>query len=309
MSGYFSRIAKQSGIRFSKAGDRHAGAMKDRGERRPMPIDREETVMVSPPALVGPDRPERKSSSPDMASPRESSRRPVSVESTDAFRTEASRRPSAAAESLPREPVIEEVKLVATESSDSSPVEEDSLPLAGTDRDPIRQGPRRRAQKPISKEKRQTDTANTEVPDKDFFERTSEIIQGREAEPSTVQSILIQEVQEWIAAGRIPTDDIMLDQDVESPIPDETPPKVEHNPGVIRIGDRRRPDMRRDREEELSSSSGEIQEQNFEISIGSISVVIDGDDPVSQPAPAVAAPPSSPSGTPRRTSRLSRNYL
>jgi hypothetical protein len=56
-------------------------------------------------------------------------------------------------------------------------------------------------------------------------------------------------------------------------------------------------------------STTDFSEQNFELSIGSISVVVEGDErpPALTPAQVAAQPAAR--ETPRRTSRLSRHYL
>jgi hypothetical protein len=307
MSGYLSRIAKQSGIRFSNGGNSPGDLIKNPGEPRLMPIDREETVMIAPQEPVMPDRPKATAKVRDVGA---SGKLPRPQRSENEVPGPGSiTKPSHRGEGLPSEPVIEEVKLVAPESPDSSPASKDSLALAEQEDEAIRREPGRGAQRPINIEKRQTDTATSEVPDKRFFEMTSSIIEGRDAEPSEVQTIVINEVQEWIAAGRIPTDDIMPDLDVESSKPYTMPPIAERKRGVIRIDDRVSPEVNTDHEEERRSSPSEVHEQNFEISIGSISVVIDGEDSAPQPATAVAAPPSVSRATPPGRSRLSRNYL
>jgi hypothetical protein len=310
MSGYFSRIAKQGGARFATGERRRGVSMRSQVEDT-FPLEREETVMISPDErasesrLRSPDNAESRTKGGDKPRAEQGERSTKSVES----RSQRSRRPSNTA---PVQPIVEEVKLVDAERPRSAArVESPAASFSGGNDDTSQLEPVNKTQKPNTKEKRQTDTANSEIPEKEFFERTSEIIQGREAEPSVVQTILIQEVQEWIAAGRIPTDEIMTDADADRQLEqsDETQSIIERKPGVVRIGDSKRPDVASDAGQELSPSTMELNEQNFEISIGSISVVIDGEEPVSQPAPTAAATPRAPSSASPRTSRLSRHYL
>lgn len=316
MSGYFSRIAKQSGVRFLNRGETRRGSMGDRAGRV-MPLEREETVMVSAaetPIISTDERPVVRTTEPKqdvhaVAAPAERARRRSAA--TPEPVNETSPRESESQHSAPA--VEEEVRLVDPDRPGSSGVRSESPAIAVSENTRVTIPPESgtSTQNPRRDEKRQTDTANSETPARDFFERTTEIIQGREAEPSTVQTILIQEVQEWIAAGRIPTEDIMPDvDDREQQQPDEPQSIIEPKPGVIRIGDRKPPDTSSDHVQELSASAAEpIKEQNFEISIGSISVVVDGEEPVvARPAPA-ATQPSAPSPASPRTSRLNRHYL
>ncbi len=289
--------------------------MKSRAERI-MPLDRDETVMISPTEArlsTTDERPAKRKARPaqnarDVTSAGAHQPPPTPARVKDA--EETSRR---GIDSRLTEPAVEEVRLVdpARPESDSVRVEPTTA-FSENKGDTVSPEAGNKTHRPVNTEKRQTDTASSETPDKDFFERTSEILQGREAEPSAVQTILIQEVQEWIAAGRIPTDDIMthVDADREPQQPEEPHLIIERKPGVVRIGDRKPPDISSDNVQESTASSAErINEQNFEISIGSISVVVEGDEPVPQPAPAATQQRGPTRSASPRTSRLSRHYL
>jgi hypothetical protein len=84
-----------------------------------------------------------------------------------------------------------------------------------------------------------------------FFEKTSEIIKGRQADPDEVRNIVLHEVQEWVAA-----------------VPDETAAEPETmSSDDIRFLTGVSPTSR--------DATGE---EYFELSIGSISVIIEGDE-------------------------------
>lgn len=311
MNGYFSRIAKQGGARFSTGEERRSGSMKRQVED-PMPLDRHETVMISPDNRISESLMRSPDDAESITKRGDASRSGRGERSTKPVESASRRRSPRQVEKAPVEPIVEEVKLVdAKRPRSAAPVQSPAAAFSESDDDTTQHGPVSKTQKSNTKEKRQTDTANSEIPDKEFFERTSEIIQGREAEPSVVQTILIQEVQEWIAAGHNSADEIMTDADADPQLEksDEKQSIVERKPGVVRIGDSKRPDVASDAIQELSPSTTELNEQNFEISIGSISVVIDGEEPVSRPAPTPAAPLSGSSSASPRMSRLSRHYL
>jgi len=88
---------------------------------------------------------------------------------------------------------------------------------------------------------------------------------------------------------------------------EESPAMIEREPGVVRIA----PEVRLEKSvEKTSSPTSSIEEQSFEISIGSISVVVEGDDPAPSNAPTAETARTPARETPRRTSRgLSRHYI
>ena len=156
------------------------------------------------------------------------------------------------------------------------------------------------------------DSGTAETPqekstEKKFFEKTVEIVEGQTARPAEVHTILLREVQEWIAAGQPAPDEVSADvaDSAAEPLTDSSLPS-ERQPGVVRIAEgRAKPTPQLVQE----VSTTDFSEQFFELSIGSISVVVEGDErpPALTPAQVAAQPAGR--ETPRRTSRLSRHYL
>jgi hypothetical protein len=137
--------------------------------------------------------------------------------------------------------------------------------------------------------------------DKHYFSETTEIIAGRHAEPVEVQTILLRELQEWVAAGTMAKPSAgETDRSVESVATGTE--QVE--PGVIRIGERRH-------REYIPREALRIEEHSLNLSIGTISVVIENDERPTQsaPVPRVETGSICERQVTRRHSRLSRNYL
>jgi len=218
--------------------------------------------------------------------------------------------PAEAKRPIPLEPVREEVKLIepkatrgfsyVTVSPSPTPAERKTETL-----------------KPIaideSAKKIPADSGTAETPqekstEKKFFEKTVEIVEGQTARPAEVHTILLREVQEWIAAGQPAPDEVSADvaDSAAEPLTDSSLPS-ERQPGVVRIVEGRRAKAAPQLVQEVSTT--DFSEQNFELSIGSISVVVEGDErpPALTPAQVAAQPAAR--ETPRRTSRLSRHYL
>lgn len=298
MSGYFSRIARQSGARI--AGD--GGPRPAKTESQLAPIDHEETVMVPPRASSGVAA--SKPAQPNTAAMvQHKSGQRMTGQSTSAIDPATENSPAETKHPIPLEPVREEVKLIEPEAShvlvSPSPTPEEKKietlkPIESAKKIPA---PPRTAETPPQK--------STE---KKFFEKTVEIVEGQTAAPAEVHTILLREVQEWIAAGQTAPDEVIagVADFAAEPIPETSLPS-EREPGVVRIMEGRRARAAPELVQEVSMT--DLREQNFELSIGSISVVVEGDE--RQPAPApmqVAAQPAA-RETPRRTSRLSRHYL
>ena len=264
MKGYLSRISSQSGLRFSskgavsprRASEPHAGSP-------PKPLDREETVLVTP--------------EPG------SSRKKLALSSDESLVSTASG--SAPAELV--QSVLVEPSTIIEQHEKLSP-------------DPSRAV----STEPEAPEKQ---------PEKHYFTRTAEIIGGRVAEPVEVQTILLREVQEWAAAGTgsAAAEGTAVDKSVESVAfssetfeTKEVVRIAEPEAGVVRIGEKRLPAS-------VPQEALRIEEQRFDLSIGTISVVIEGDERAPQPTPAARTESGSrcERQATRQFSRLSRNYL
>jgi hypothetical protein len=300
MSGYFSRIARQGGARIG--GDVGPRPGTPAVNTQLAPIDHEETVMVPPRASSS--VPASRLLKPNVDAVHDQTRAQKQPMSAIDPATEIS--PAEAKRSTPLEPVRAEVKLIEPEvTRDSSHVPPS----------PTREEKKIETLKPIESAKkipappRTAETPPEKSTEKKFFEKTVEIVEGQTAEPAEVHTILLREVQEWIAAGQTTPDEVTagVTDFTAEPIPETSLP-IEREPGVVRIVEGRRskaaaPEL----VQEVSMT--DLREQNFELSIGSISVVVEGDERPPTPAPAQVAAQPAARETPRRTSRLSRHYL
>lgn len=204
-----------------------------------------------------------------------------------------------------REPIREEVKLIEPEATrESSHVSPSPTP----DEKKIETLKPIESAKKIPAPPRNAETPPEKSTEKKFFEKTVEIVEGQTAKPAEVHTILLREVQEWIAAGQTAPDEVMagVTDFAAEPMPDTSLP-VEREPGVVRIVEGRRAKVVPELVQEMSMT--DLHEQNFELSIGSISVVVEGDERPPAPAPVQVAAQPVARETPRTTSRLSRHYL
>lgn len=147
----------------------------------------------------------------------------------------------------------------------------------------------------------QSDLPSAHEPEKkEYFARTAAIIEKNKKGPSDIQAILFQEVQEWAAASPVIAG--MVQADVEEPTTFEiaavSQPK---DPGVVTIRE--------------SDQPGRVEhirpmEQNFELSIGTISVIIEESEKPRQPEPpAQQNNKAVVQENGFRFSRLNRSYL
>jgi hypothetical protein len=302
MSGYFSRIARQGGARI--AGDGGPRAATRKTESHLAPIDHEETVVVPPRASS--DVPASRRLKPNAIQDQTRVQK-MAKQSTSAIDPVTESSPAEAKRPAPLEPLREEVKLIepaATRDSSHVPVSPSPTP----------EGKKIETLKPIESAKkipahpRTAETPPEKSTEKKFFEKTVEIVEGQTAEPAEVHTILLREVQEWIAAGQTAPHEVIagVADFAAEPIPDTSLPS-EREPGVVRIVEGRRVKAAPELVQEVSMT--DFREQNFELSIGSISVVVEGDERPPAPAPMQVAAQPAAHETPRRTSRLSRHYL
>ena len=329
MRGYFSNIAKQSGLRFSRqagsthrVGEKATKALSDAAS----PIETEEIVMV-PPSVERPGV-ETKSAAKHSLSERLKPQRvapEIKVEKQVGKVTEP--------EFIPRLPA----DVAASE------IPPKSAPVEPKSNQPNRQKPTGVKKKPVVEPLAQADIATTqpaiertvfvdqpantsdmvvrpsepdkkvpavpETVDKGYFSQTAEIIDGRVAPQEEVHSVLIHEIQEWVAAG--PTPDVQTLKTLVHTPPEavetqEVVRPVDGEPGIIRIAEQRRTEAA---VQESQHRSMEIEEHSLDLSIGTISVVIEGDEkPQAAPAPQRESRPAEHAAD-TRFSRLRRSYL
>lgn len=136
-----------------------------------------------------------------------------------------------------------------------------------------------------------------------FFVKTAEIIERGEPGSAEINSILIEEVRQWVASGPAePEAPAVLHQRPES-LTVRDVPRRETGPGTVVIKERV--------DHESPGEPAAIEEQNFNLSIGTISVIIEEPEKPAEPLRVVQNERSqdTSSGVKREFSRLSRNYL
>jgi hypothetical protein len=281
MNGYFSRIARQSGARIAGVTRSRAGEPTATTESHALPIDHEETVMVPPVDSSDVHASKPVAAEIDAAVPKKTSPEKTFEKTAYAIDAETKR---------PLDPAREERRLIKPEGTrDSS------------------QAIQAPAKKILPDSQTVTTPAKKSTASR-FFEKTAEIVEGETAQPEAVQSIVLREVQEWIAAAQPAPSDVSSDATDSALEPlDASSQARERQPGTVRIVENRR--MQPAPREVREVSTTDFSEQHFELSIGSIHVVVEGEEkpPAPEPAP-IAAPPAA-RETPRRMSQLSRHYL
>jgi len=306
MSGYFSRIARQGGARIAGDAGQRAGTPTSKTESHLSPIDHEETVMVPPRASsdVPASRPAK--ADVDTAVQDETRGQKTAERSTSAIDPATKSSTAEAKRPIPLEPVCDEVRLIEPEATrGSSHVSVSPSPTpAERKTETLKPISIDESAKRILADPRTAETPAKKSTEKRFFEKTAEIVEGETAQPAEVHTILLREVQEWIAAGQPAPDEVSADvaDPAAEPLAD-TSRLSEREPGVVTIVENRRSRPAPPEVKEVSTT--DFSEQNFELSIGSISVVVEDDERPPAPAPAHPATHE----TPRRTSRLSRHYL
>lgn len=320
MTGYFSRIAKQSGLRFSRgAAKEPRSTIAEPAGKDVLPIAVDETIMIAPsepgqPAKAKRDKPRSKIT----AGPQTKVLPAKKVDEAD--------QPDVAADfaepeqNVETKPELVETKLVPnlppeTESSthvrtaSSLPPEEAVVEPAARkqampkdkERSP---DPAPEVAERVLVEARKTEDSGEEkithdVANKDYFIKTAEIIERGDAPAAEIHQILLREVQQWAADS--PTESEISEGVVEQTGPQITKrivsPHLEQTQliGEPNVGERR--------------ETSDLAEQTFELSIGTINVVIE-DEKTKQPEPAPRANIQNNTQQPRREfSRLSRHYL
>lgn len=321
MKGYFSSLAKQSGLRVSgqKTGSRFSPTKAD--SPFPAPLHRDETLMVQPP--IGPTRiekeaaprPAQRADSPKLKrqDPSVGSRPPVvnktmqeivrdkePRDTKDAVKIEM-----ASQEALPlmnnrddNDPVRAAVDIVSRDDGPGPEI------IAVEQQNFVEQDPASTtsAGRPEKSESSQTAIPPAVGPPR-FFAKTVEIIERGEADATEFGDILFQEVRQWVAGGP-------PEQDAPPSLPHPTEtltvrevPRIQPEPGTVVIRD--------SSFQERPVGPAALEEQNFNLSIGTISVIIEDPEKPAEPVRVVQNEQSqnTPTGTKREFSRLSRNYL
>jgi hypothetical protein len=334
MKGYFSQIAKQSGLRLTGQQDLPRPISKSGAPSGLAPLHFEETVMVPSPlpgenampaagtaprdaAAVrkGPARERRtKKEQPGTASMSDSANASRAAGET------AGSPPPASMEKNPDTPRFPDNPHAAGDRSETGgpPMKDGNKPAT-----PL-PGPRvieetvfvEAAGSGAAKE-RNSSTApkwragptknpgGSEVEGKKYFSKTAEIIEKGDTEAAEAQKILFQEVQQWVADSPAAFDmaEKGTGETVETILTTEAARRGPREVNAVRESEQRENTERAERPQ--------VAEQTFDLSIGTISVVIEEAEKSPRPE---AAPPAAGSQhvtreTEREYSRLSRHYL
>jgi hypothetical protein len=321
MKGYFSSLAKQSGLRVSghKSGPRFSSVVAD--NPLPAPLHREETLMVQPsidPVRIENSvarRPTKKADSPkpdrqvpsvDIRSSALNKTVPEIVRDNEPANTKAPVKIEAGSQKTP--PVMNNrdnngpgQPAADIASPDNSP---DPEIIAVEQQNFVEQHPASTIQidRPEIPESSQTDAPPAIEPPR-FFAKTVEIIERGDPDPAEFGDILFQEVRQWVAGGPPEREaPAHLAQATETLTVREAT-RTAPEPGTVVI--------RNSSFQERADGPAALEEQNFTLSIGTISVIIEDPEKPAEPVRIVQNEQSQNTltSTKREFSRLSRNYL
>lgn len=297
MKGYFSRIANQSGLRYSEQNAQTHALSGGKRADGVTPIEREETVFVPPPIQVN------------------KAQAAIETDRADKLQTRPQQEPTETTEQRQKPPVREEIsaqmpekrgtKIVLKETQTvSEPVENtaNQPPILGGNKieqysasggfsiieqtvfnksglsdEANKQTPNRDQIEPeeIEEVKPSEPRSVLEAEKKEYLTRTAAIIEKGEFGSADIQTILFQEVQDWVAASPVSARVVKADaEDLETVVITEVAQAKE--PGIVTIRDSILPE----RAEHIGP-----MEQSFELSIGTISVIIEESKKQHQPEP------------------------
>jgi hypothetical protein len=339
MKGYFSHLAKQSGLRFSEqAGSASFPAGTEK--TAPPPLHRDETVLVGPPprptgepVSTGPQPPVNDTkigmrSDGEIESPVKQTRALQDLQKKGD--TAPDRRLNKPIEVEPGKKetvaVREESEVVsgATGPAELPAEEGQTVAVSPGELENPRGESRQKTAGPLAEERQTVTVTAGELenlqgesrqkavepgggnPEKQikYFTKTAELM-GKEAPDSVrIREALFREVREWVADGpatadlRAPAQEIAVDTVAERYAP---PGAVEQ--GIIAI-EGKEPVERRETAERAEKDG--VEEQSFNLSIGTISVIIESGD---SPPPVNHTNQNTGRETRPTTSRLRRNYL
>ena len=323
MKGYFSRITKQSDLRFSgqKAPPSLFSAGEPTADNR-SPIETEETIII-PPAIPAKrsmgGREARRSETPDVppksaAAPEqgENPSRPSVTETPVIIGGESDKEP-VKGRRLVTPPVgkVKHPSPVKTENDllGEKPSSEFSVAEQTVFKEPKnRERPMPPTAEPVAVEplepKEFTPAESLSSPGKqkkEYFSKTAEIIKKGETGTAEIRNVLFHEVREWVAAAPANREMPAADAPGQPEVTITKQVAQSRSPGVLTV---------REKSHRENVETSEPMEQSFDLSIGTISVVIEDEE---KPAQPVTLPQTNnrqrTQETKREFSRLSRNYL
>lgn len=272
MKSYFSQLAKQSGIRFD---GRNA---KPRQFESAAPLHQEKTVLVEPDlSEIKSPKTFQQNALPNFSP----TGKPISKQ-TKIVTAET----SAPEKINPTTPILEnsQTEIVFQNPSENLP-ETQSLPTETSKKIVFKS-----SDAPI-----EINSSDLPKERKEYFKQTSEILEKGAANPQEIQQILLREVQEWVSdAPTFDETEIIETNEVSAKVS----PLFEPEKSVVREVSANRQDARQD-----------LEEQNFNLSIGTISIVIEDAEKPSAPQNVPPKTVNESPKTERQFSRLRRHYL
>lgn len=274
MSQYFNSIARQIGRGSTGPEGRSKlpAAIAAKNPRGDGPLDSEEILMISP---VSAKNASSRYDEPATKSPH-----------TEPVRTKKGRS-SDEKQNVAAEPTAKTSKQeIQIESSQTAPKKAGPFTADPANDDPVKKetlfvkaaesnaGTNVRS---VSKEKDKRAKESGKKQEKVFFEKTSEIIEGRQVEPEEVRTIVMREVQEWVAAVPVEATseaEIMSsdDRNARAEKPKSANSMVRQRDPVVSIAENP------SKAETKTETEYAPAEEHFELSIGTISVIIEGDE-------------------------------
>lgn len=308
MKGYFSQIAKQSGLRLTGQPDLPRPISKSEASSGSAPLHFEETVMVPSPLAGENALSASRTSRPDTAAAKKgpAERRtkkerpgtaPVSGSAHVAGDTgePAGSLTPASMEKNPDTALLPDNPHLAGDRSETA----GPLPAPRVIEETVFVEERNSSTTLSAESTKNTDRSETQA--KKYFSKTAEIIERGDTEAAEVQKILFQEVQQWVR---------------DSPAFDTAEKGPGERPETILITEAARTGPRevtgfRESAPAENAERPRVTEQTFDLSIGTISVVIEEAEksPRPEPAPPAAGSRHVTQETKREHSRLSRHYL
>lgn len=313
MTGYFANIARQSGLRFVESRPSRAGtATHGARPRSPQasPIDMEEVVEV-PSTLDTNHAMSSKTEDPPTRISEDA--RLAAKKRTDGLAMSDRPQPRVVSPEI-HDPIHGGVPVGGLSGNTSSKGESQTIDPTPTrhpgEEDSV--GEQSETIHELRPNEFATAVSSAEQQAKNYFRRTAEILNGGAVERTDVPTILVQDIQEWIAAEPMVSGKSEGGEDGKHAsslgLQREVVPPWEPEPGVVRIAGTDGPEYRT--RERTIKTIPDIQEQVLDLSIGTINVVIEDDGKPPQPAPARRSDSGQDKRESKRSpSRLSRNYL
>ena len=323
MKGYFSRIAKQSGLRYSRgAMDERRSPISESASKTLAPIDVDETVMVEPAPSKRRVTTQRDEPSANVmsepqarrASPKNITKidQPITQERPVEALIDAEKKqhlnpkePVKAAPHKPKKRAIGNVqKASRQEKSLAEPViEQTTFEETRGELQSDSAEPASRKNEPLEDSSIEKSVPAAEK--KNYFAKTAEIIERGDVPAEEIQQIIFREVQQWVA-------DSPDETEVSEIVVEETAPQITKQ--IVRSSLEQtkfvtEQPAQQDLAKEQIETKNSVAEETFELSIGTINVVVEDEKP-KQPEPPSRANTQNTATTDRREfSRLSRHYL